>query len=317
LSNAEARSWWADVQHLRPDAPAGPVLVSEPEHADAGGTDPLLVPEPGRRFVRGAAEGRDTRDRDPAAAGRRIVISGDDHLRDRPSAAGEATAAPATDPDVAPRADVRLTAQARAAGSDVDFDFGRATKDRARRRTAERLESAPGRGSRHASAAPARARVAADPRVVVDDRSPLAAAAGAGRRAGESAADPERRPASGPPAASAGDFPRPGDLSTGTAAGQALVPLAPPPTRGGVLGRHGRASRKADGRPRRPRRSQTASQPDRIALWAVVLGILLIALAAASSRAEAAPHESLPPAALTQQAPAPPPVATTVAALRG
>jgi len=137
LSNAEARSWWADVQHLRPGAPAGPVLVSEPEPTDvAGGTDPLLAPEPGRRFVRGAAAGRDTREGE-RPAGRRIVILGEDHPGDRPPVPGEATALRATDLDVAPGADVRTTATARAAGSDVDFDFGRATADRARRRTAE------------------------------------------------------------------------------------------------------------------------------------------------------------------------------------
>jgi hypothetical protein len=63
----------------------------------------------------------------------------------------------------------------------------------------------------------------------------------------------------------------------------APVPLAPPPAR----------------RQRRPRGRHLASQPDRIALWAVVLGILLIALAAASSRADAAtPAAWQAPAAL-------------------
>jgi hypothetical protein len=91
------------------------------------------------------------------------------------------------------------------------------------------------------------------------------------------------------------------------AAGPFPAPLAPPPAN------RPRASSAVSGGPAlqrpgghaAPAASRWPRQPDRIALWAVVLGIFLVALAAASSRADASTHASgaaAPAAALERTA---------------
>ncbi len=268
MSNAEARSWWADVQHLRPDAPTASAVLARPEPADERAVDPLLEPAPGRRFVRSRPEGRGRtaspeptgpRAQRPAPeerpAARRIVLLRDDELEED---SGEIGSRDPRGRDEGPH-DARA---ARPSTVDLDFDFGRAAEDRARRRTAQRLG-----GSVPAGRAATSGRSAA----------PV-------RRDGTTtdASDPTERPLAGslPAADSVTSAGR-----TRDGAALALVPLAPPPARHGVLGRPARGTTAPR---RRPRGRHLASQPDRIALWAVVLGILLIALAAASSRADAA-----------------------------
>lgn len=275
MSQAEDRSWWADVQHLRPDARTAAAVVSIPEPADAPrDADPLLAPAPGRRFVRSTTAEQDAGVRDTD------TVMTEPALRDEPPRRrivllGDVEGDRAVDHTV-----------------DVDFDFGRAAEDRARRRTAERLGMAQGRGSRPASGQATAGSDMGSPASTAPARIDCTPSAGPARAGSAAPAGPEYTPALAP------------------------VPLAPPPPRGGVLGRRGPARRAHDRRPRRPRSEQVASQPDRIALWAVLLGIFLIAIAAASSRADAATPGPLPrPAALEQTvAPASSPAANATPA---
>jgi hypothetical protein len=139
---------------------------------------------------------------------------------------------------------------------DVDFDFGRAAEDRARRRTAERL-GRPGDVD-----LPARGDDGADP-------------------------DPGAVPASD--------------------SGNVL--LADSPGAAGALAPPAGAAGAPRGRRLGAARRRAIADPDRIALWAVLLGIFLVALAAASSRADAAEPAAPAPAALERTVPVAPGVA--------
>jgi hypothetical protein len=275
-----------------------------------------LDPAPARRFLRAPRPAGDAPagDVDPPVR-RRIVLSQDDDS----SAAPEADRADTTGrgPDRPSRRPV----------VDVDFDFGRAA-EHARRRTAERLGHAvPG-----PSVAPSSAASAGDDgvatgsdRIAAADggstgRRPASATIGAPAAAGthrsRSPRPTPQRPGAQPLAAQPSAAPRPAAQQPAVA--QPPVALAPPPARTGLFGRTVRpAGTTPSRRPRPPRDRQVASQPDRIALWAVLLGIFLVALAAASSRADAATHGAPDGSAALERTAAPRPPSRPRSCARG
>lgn len=180
-------------------------------------------------------------------------VPGDDRLLSLDEL-GEVLAAPVREPEVA------------------DFDFGTRAQERARRRTAARLEASPS-SRRRISGPAARAR----------SRRPDAhlAEAEASRQPDETGTGSSR-------------------LDAARAIPAALRPsddfLADPDARRTIeiTGRPGALAvvprlRTVEGRPARPRAAvdRFGGNPDRIALWAVLLGILLVLIAFTSGSASA------------------------------
>jgi hypothetical protein len=215
MPQIEARSWWDDVQHLRPDAPAAP-------------------PAPLRLAEEAPA---------PAPArSRRVLLVTDDEPRHAPVATARAPrrAVELLEPleddadDLASRrAARRRPSHARDArpSGDLDFDFGRSAADRARRRTEARRQTSPAGTSIELTLSSSR------------ELEPAGTGAGA--------------PALAPLAQRA----------------QALLPA-----------RRERAERpaRAERGPRPTLSARMLATPEHFALYAVVLGILLVIVAASS-----------------------------------
>ena len=144
---------------------------------------------------------------------------------------------------------------ARPAADELDFDFGTGTAERARRRTAARRQPPAARvePSRRRASGPAPARAAGVPRADADAAAARLAATSAGHRAAR------RTPAIAEPLAP------PAKVSRALAPVPSSAPPAPRPLPGSGVVQRFRA------------------QPDRLALYAVLLGILLVLIAASSS----------------------------------
>jgi hypothetical protein len=232
MSNAEARAWWSDVQHLRDEdpSPAPSVTLQEPP------TDELPVAEPRN----GRITGRPLRRRE-----------------------GEHAPSRAAEPRLA-----RADAADFAAALDLDGAFGTP------RRASKRAESREIVLTRDAAFERARERAERD---AAPRRRPLAVVPEPAERP---AVDREaaRRTAEHEALLAPRDrFERgPDGRRTVQISGQ---PAAAPRTRLRELERR---------RPNRRPVDRIASRPDRIALWVVILGILLVVIAATSSSAQAA-----------------------------
>ena len=157
-----------------------------------------------------------------------------------------------------------LKSRAREADA-LDFDFGTSANERARRRTAARLEASP--GARRRVSGPSSPRL----REYSDRPAPSTSVADAAASTAELLAGP------------AGRFTREG-------AAPAPRPAAPGARRTpAVTGRTDAAPRRERSveRPRIGAVDRLRANPDRVAMWAVLLGILLVLIAFTSGSGSA------------------------------
>jgi hypothetical protein len=312
MPQSEARAWWADVQHVRE--------TIERRRADAAQSDASVEHEPPARFARSSST-EPSSDEPTATPGRRFERSGHaNHVPvdpDRARARGRRsevrehwTGVERRDPD---RVDRRVArhhdpsrverrdpgrADRRAAGGGDHAGAGRAERrdasGRAERRSSER-RSASGAEPRARS----RSQRQSDPRATSRSHLTVATDAPVTDRSQDRRADAPREPTAAQRRAEARQEPF---------AAAASPTLAAPARRTvQITGRPMNAPRLVEVERRRPARravERVGPRPDRVALWAVLLGFFLILVAASSSRgATTAPSA---PAATPVVAPAAP-----------
>jgi hypothetical protein len=301
MPHSEAQAWWADVQHVREAI----------ERRRAGAADPsapLDAPEE-RRFARAAEESLpmlddlDWSSSLPERSGGRFEHTSDHTTEVRTSRRGDRTPAG--------RADNRPFDR----DEPFDFDTERAALETSRhdRRATERPRRERPAADRHERSAaerrtaerPRRERDAADPR---HDRSP--AERDAAERPGGDRARPEPLAADRPRGerAPSGVAVAPPEYELEQAPTAGVIALSPPRRTVQITGRTvapPSLPRLVEVERRRPARrpaERVGPRPDRVALWAVLLGFFLILVAATSSHATTQPAHVSAPVAL--QAPA-------------
>ncbi len=266
MPHSEAQAWWADVQHVRESIERRRAGIADPSSS-------LDAPEE-RRFARAPAESLPVLD-DLDWSSSRSERSGGrfEHASDHET---EARSSRRGDRDRDRHADGRPFDRD---DEPFDFDAERASLETSRRdrRAAERPRGERPAADRRAADRPRRERPAAD----------------------RPAADRPRRERPRPAAA-----PDPTDHAPEQAPAAGVVALAPPRRTVQITGRTVAAPslpRLVEVERRRPARrpaERVGPRPDRVALWAVLLGFFLILVAATSSHAATQPAHASAPVAL-------------------
>jgi hypothetical protein len=282
MPHSEAQAWWADVQHVRESI----------ERRRAGAADPSapLDVSDERRFARPATESLPVLDdldwssSLSERSGRRFEHASDHTGESRTSRRGERGGDRHTDGRPFDRDD-----------DPFDFDAERATLETSRR-------------DRRADQRPRRERSATDRRASERPRGerPAADRGAAERPRGERPAA-DRRAAERPRRDNAGAAARGPSAYTpepDPAPAAGAIALAPPRRTVQITGRTVAAPslpRLVEVERRRPARrpaERVGPRPDRVALWAVLLGFFLILVAATSSHAATQPAHVSAPVAL-------------------